>query len=200
MHRRVASPAFAVALLVSLTAAGRAQSIRFGVGGGYTAAPSNADESSTGAWNAEAFLLLGLPVVPLDLRPTLFSYGRGTNTNLVVTNCPAIINTCPPTYASNGPERATGGAIDAIVRLGRGPFVPYLVGGPTAVVVSRHVELQSPTAHDTGLGYEVGAGARLAIGPLMIFGEAKYFGTSATADRFSGHSVHMIPVTVGFAL
>ena len=98
--RRVASPAFAVALLVSLTAAGRAQSIRFGVGGGYTAAPSNANESSTGAWNAEAFLLLGLPVVPLDLRPTLFSYGRGTNTNLVVTNCPAIINTCPPTYAS----------------------------------------------------------------------------------------------------
>ncbi len=199
MRVRFTAPAVAVALLVSLTAAVHAQSIRVGVGGGYTAAPSNADESTVGDWNAEVFLLVGVPVIPLELRPTLFTYGRGTNTNVVFTTCPGI--TCPPSYASNsGPERATGGALDAIVRLGNGPFVPYLVGGPAAVVVSRQDTPQTPTAHDSGLGYEVGAGARIAIGPLMIFGEAKYFATSATANRFAGHSVHMIPLTVGFAL
>ena len=199
MRRHFATPTVAVALLVSLTAVAYAQSIRVGVGGGYTAAPSNADESTVGAWNAEAFLLLGLPVIPLELRPTVFTYGRGVNPQIVGIECP--VSTCPSGYASNsGPERATGGALDAILRIGHGPFVPYLVGGPTAVLVSRQDAPQTATVHDGGLGYEVGAGARLAIGPMMIFGEAKYFATSATADHFAGNSVHMVPLTVGFAL
>ena len=186
-------------MLVLLTSAVHAQSMRLGFGGGYTAAPGNADESTVGAWNAEAFLLIGAPVIPLSIRPTLFSYGRGPNTNPIVFDCPGI--SCPTTsYATAGPERATGGALDFILNLGSGPIAPYLIGGPAAVIVSRQLTPVSTTWHDKGLGYEAGVGARVALGPLMIFGEAKYFGTSATANRFSGHSVHMIPLSVGFAL
>ena len=197
MPRRFTTVAVAVVMLVSLTSIARAQLTHLGFGGGYTAAPNNADESTVGAWNAEAFLLIGAPVIPLGIRPTLFSYGRGTNTNQIPLACPGI--TCPPTYATAGPERATGGALDFILHLGSGPIAPYLIGGPAAVIVSRQLTPSSTTWHNKGLGYEVGAGAQVSVGPLTVFGEAKYFGTSATASRFSNHSVHMIPLTVGFA-
>jgi len=186
MPRRFTTVAAAVVMLVSLTSIARAQLTHLGFGGGYTAAPNNADESTVGAWNAEAFLLIGAPVIPLGIRPTLFSYGRGTNANAA--------------YGSVvGPERATGGAFDFVLHLGSGPIAPYLIGGPAAVIVSRQLTPSSTTWHNKGLGYEVGAGAQVSLGPLMLFGEAKYFGTSATASRFSNHSVHMIPLTVGFA-
>ncbi len=34
-------------------------------------------------------------------------------------------------------------------------------------------------------------------GPVQLFGEAKFFATSATADRFGGNAVHMLPLTIG---
>jgi hypothetical protein len=180
-------------------------SIRPGVGAGYTAAPGYAGESPGGDWNGEAFILLGLGGIPLELRPTVFTYGRGTGARLGVLDCPCVSSGCtggcgPGYYIDgSGRERATGGMLDATFRLSSGLLAPYLIGGLGVVDVSRQAAPHGTTVHRVGTGYEFGGGARLAVGPLMVFGEAKFFGTDASADQFAGHSVHMIPLTVGIA-
>jgi hypothetical protein len=114
-------------------------------------------------------------------------------------------------YANgSGPERATGGLLDVLVRLTNGPFIPYVLGGPGVAYVTRQVTPQGSTVHGTGLGYELGAGGRIAVGPLVLFGEAKFFAANGPGVQFGEvqitphkevpgtvHSVHMVPLTVG---
>ena len=104
-----------------------------------------------------------------------------------------------PSSSGSGPERATGGSLDVLVPLARGGFVPYLVGGLAVVGVTRQAS-SFATMHSDGVGYQFGAGGRISIGPVMLFGELKYFGTNASANQFFGHPVHMVPLTIGFAL
>jgi len=99
-------------------------SIRLGVGAGYTAAPSYPGESPGGGWNGEAFVLLGLRGVPVELRPTAFSYGRGTGP-VVYYSCPNPSGLCGNLNSGSGVERATGGGLDASIRFAHGPVVPY---------------------------------------------------------------------------
>ncbi len=195
---------------LSLTAVAHAQvlgnqqlSVRLGIGGGYTAAPNYPFEGSGGDWNGEVFILLAPRVIPLELRPTFFSYGRGTGEQTVVFTCPCALGgpcNCGSGYLSgSGPERATGGSLDVLVPLARSGFVPYLVGGLGVVGVARQMS-SIATMHSDGVGYEFGAGARISVGLVMLFSEAKYFGTNASANQFYGHPVHMVPLTIGFAL
>jgi hypothetical protein len=205
----------AIAGLWSLATAAGAQgsferpgSIHVGLGGGYTGAPNYPGESPGGDWNGEAILFVSLRGIPVDLRLSGFTYGRGTDGTLVAVDCPCAVGAprcyCGSGYINgSGPERATGGALDAVIRLSRGPIVPYLVGGPAGVTVSRATGSSGTlpptpsTVHRNGLGYECGAGARGAVGRIAVFGEVKFFGTSASAEQVTGHSVHMVPLTVG---
>jgi hypothetical protein len=198
LARTAAGIAFA-GIVTAATVARAQLSIHPGVGGGYTAAPSYTGESPGGDWNAEGFLLLGVRGVPLELRPSLFSYGRGTGGAVVYCSPNGH---CGTTYGNaSGPERATGGSLDAVVPLGSGIVVPYLIGGPAAVAVSRQASTaSSSTLHSSGVGYELGAGARGGLGRMTIFGEVKFFGTNASADQFNGHGVHMVPFTLGVTL
>jgi len=177
--------------------------VRLGIGGGYTVAPNYPFEGSGGDWNGAVFILLAPRGIPLELRPTFFSYGRGTGQATVVGLCPCPERgpcNCGSAYLSgSGPERATGGSLDVLVPLARSRFVPYLIGGLAAVGVNRQ-PTPSATMHSDGVGYDLGVGARTSVGPIMLFGELKFFGTDASADQFSGHPVHMVPLTVGFAL
>ena len=174
-------------------------SVRFGIGVGYTAAPAYPEESPGGDWNGVAFGLVGFRGIPIELRPSVFTYGRGTRSRLVPSwTCITFPGAQCYTYSS-GRERATGGSIDAIVRLTSWPIVPYLVGGLGGVGVSRGY-VPRLTRHSSGLAYEGGAGARMPIGRFMLFAEAKFFTTRAAAGMFDGYSMHMVPVTVGFTL
>jgi hypothetical protein len=213
-HVRLAVMSSAAAVVIggspSLATVARAQSlgnqqlsVRLGIGGGYTAAPNYPFEGSGGDWNGEVFILLAPRGIPLELRPTFFSYGRGTGEGTVELSCPCPSSgpcNCGRAYLSaSGPERATGGSLDVLVPLARSGFVPYLVGGLAAAGVSRQ-PTPSATMHSGGVGYEIGAGARMTVGPIMLFGEMKFFDTNASADQFFGHPVHMVPLTFGFAL
>lgn len=172
--------------------------MRLGAGAGYTAAPSYSGESAGGGWNGEAFVLLGFSGIPVELRPAAFSYGRGTGP-VVYYECPNPGGACGGgVNSASGVERATGGGVDASIRFARGPVVPYAVGGVSAVAVSRGAAGGS-TVHGAGAGYELGGGLRAAVGRLLVFGEGKFFETSATAGQFDGHAVHMAPLTVGIA-
>jgi len=188
--------AAAIGGIVVLTPVASGQpTIRPGVGGGYTFAPNNAGESPGGDWNVEGFLLVGLRGTPVQLRPTGFSYGRGSSATVGI-DCPAM--SCPLEYLNgSGAERATGLALDMVIPLTHGPLVPYLVAGPAGVFVSRQTSPRLSAAHSAGLGYELGGGARAAVGRMVVFAEVKYFGTDATENQFSGHSVHMVPLTAG---
>jgi hypothetical protein len=175
----------------------RPLSIHVGVGAGYTSVPGYAGESSGGGWNGEAFVLVALRGLPVELHPTAFTYGRGaTETVLAYAPCPVPGCTGGRTLFS-GSERASGGTLDAVLRLSQGPLVPYLVGGLGAVGVSRQTS-NVGTLHDGGFAYEYGLGLRANVGRAALFAEAKYFGTKASVDPLDGHSVHMIPVTFGF--
>jgi hypothetical protein len=213
-HVRFAVRSSVAAMMVggflSLTTVARAQvlgnqqlSVRLGIGGGYTAAPKYPFEGSGGDWNGEVFILLAPRGIPLELRPTFFSYGRGTGEQTVVFICPCALGgpcNCGSGYRSgSGPERATGGSLDVLVPLARGGFVPYLVGGLGVVGVTRQAS-SITTIHSDGVGYQFGAGARMSVGPVMLFGEMKYFATNASANEFFGHPVHMVPLTIGLAL
>jgi hypothetical protein len=168
-------------------------SVRPGLGGGYTVGPGFSGESPGGGWNADAFVLVGLGPVPLELRPTLFAYGSGTRPREFEAPCP--LGGCPFEYYS-GTERVLGGSLDALVDFPVGPILPYLVGGVGPVAVTRQ-GTSLGIAHSAGLGYDVGAGARWGVGAVQLFGEAKFFTTNATADRFNGSAVRMFPLTVG---
>jgi hypothetical protein len=175
----------------------RPLSIHVGAGLGYTAAPGYAGESSGGGWNGEAFVLVAPRGIPVELRPTVFTYGRGTS-GILLTDAPCPSTGCRVgvTPYFSGTERATGGSLDATVRLAHGLLVPYIVAGLGAVGVSRQ-NAEGLTVHSTGLAYDYGAGVRVTVGGMTLFGEAKFFATRASAEQFDGHSVHMIPLTVG---
>jgi hypothetical protein len=168
-------------------------SVHAGLGGGYTVGPGLGGEAPGGGWNAVAFLTAALDKLPLELRPMVFAYGRGTTPRPVSVPCP--LGGCPFQYYS-GTERVVGGSLDVLVDFASGLVVPYLVGGLGPVAVTRR-GTPLGIVHSAGPGYDVGAGVRWRVGSVQLFGEGKFFTTNATADRFGGNAVHMLPLTVG---
>ena len=172
-----------------------------GIGAGYAVAPGFWGEPVGGDWSGKAFVTLAFRGLPVELRPTFFSYGRGTGEQLSGGIClfPGPSSCSLPSYWSGyGPERVTGGSLDAVIRLRGGPVVPYLVGGPGLVSVTRK-SMYNTTVHGVGFGYSGGVGARLVIGPVSLFSEGQFFTTDASARQFYGHHTHMIPITAGVA-
>ena len=127
----------------------------------------------------------------------MFTYGRGSaERTQVFSDCRAP-GCLEGGAIFSGSERASGGSLDALVRLAHGPLVPYLVGGLGAAYVSGQAP-NAATLHATGFAYEYGAGLRTHIGRAALFAEAKFFGTKAAAEQSTGHPLHLIPVTLGF--
>ena len=122
-------------------------------------------------WNLIGALELGLPKSPLGVRAD-FIYGQTTHGNLLT-----------------GSTKLSGVSADAVYHIGA-PMVPvrlYLLAG----VGYYHVGIDG--ASETKPSFNAGTGLALGLGPMKVFGEARFI-----TVRTSNSAMNFFPVNVGF--
>lgn len=124
-------------------------------------------------WHLLGALEVGLPRSPLAIRADA-TYGQTTHQGGSILT---------------GSTKVSGVSGDAVYRIGA-PAVPvrlYLLAG----VGYYHVSVDA-TASETKPAFNVGTGLSLGVGPMKVFGEARFMSVLT-----SGSSTNFFPVTVG---
>jgi hypothetical protein len=124
-------------------------------------------------WNLLGALEVGLPKSPLAVRADLV-YGQTTHQGGTL---------------FTGSTKLSGLSADAVYHIGA-PMVPvrlYVLAG----VGYYHVAIDGTS--ETKPSFNAGTGLSLGIGPMKVFGEARF-----VTVRTSGSALNFFPVNVGF--
>jgi len=162
----------AVVGLVALGASpAAAQKARLSLGVGGVKPSGEYGSIDNMGWQLMGALEVGLPKSPLGVRADL-TYGQTTH------------------QASffSGSTKLSGVSADAVYHIGA-PMVPvrvYVLGG----LGMYHVDIDGTS--ETKPSFNAGTGLALGIGPMKVFGEARFMSVLT-----SGSSLNFFPVTVG---
>jgi hypothetical protein len=158
-------------IAVSSPAAAQRPRLSLGVGGVMPSGDYGTIDNF--GWNLIGALEVGLPKSPLGIRGD-FLYGQTTHQS---------------GFLLTGSTTLSGVSADAVYHIGA-PMVPvrlYLLAG----VGYYHVAVDGSS--ETKPSYNAGTGISLGVGPMKVFGEARYISVLT-----SNSALNFFPVNVGF--
>ena len=160
-------------LLFAAPQAGAQRPVALGVGGGVTLPRDRLESAAERGYHGLVTLRLGAPLFPVHLRlDALHGQLAGT----------------PGTAENFQISAATASLGYDVVPLAVASV--YVVGG-AGYYWTRWNGADAARIRDTG--WNAGAGIRISLGSVQLFGEARYH-----SIRTDGGDVHVVPLTVGF--
>jgi opacity protein-like surface antigen len=186
----------AVALALSAPALAHAQrsmalesprTIRFGVGGGISVPTGDFEEVYDQGYNAQAFLLIRPPGLPLSFRVT-GTYNRFDQSPEVTSG-----------FERDGYSQIAGALGNVTLHLPLGPVSPYVIAGLGALNFKSVVETASGDVDQSKTEFAINGGAGLAF---RVFGADAFLeGRVANVYTDEGFidtkSIAYVPVTFG---
>jgi opacity protein-like surface antigen len=172
MNRIVRAAFAAVALTLAVSATEAQAQIGFSIGGGPTFATGDFGDGLDMGYHAKVGAHFSLPMLPIGL----VAEGMWTRWDVSETDDANI--------------QSLNGALNAVINIPTPGFSPYLIGG----VGYYNMKLDSPLveADSNDFGINIGAGVKLGLPGLSVFGEARLHNVMT-----EGESARFIPVTVG---
>lgn len=167
--KRVLLSLMALGCIAASTAS--AQKIQLSVGAGGVVPSGDYSTLDNAGWQLMGAVEVGIPMSPLGVRVDGM-YGQTSHAGGIL----------------SGSTTLSGGSADLVYRIGA-PVVPvrfYLLAGLGYYNVDLGIGSESK------VGYNGGAGLGFGIGPMKLFGEARYISVQT-----SGSAMTFVPVTVG---
>ena len=151
-----------------------AQKARLSIGAGGVVPTGDYSTVDNAGWELMGAVELGIPRSPLGVRVDAM-YGQTSHQGGLF----------------SGSTKLSGGTANAVYRIGA-PMVPvklYVLGG----LGYYKVDLGAG-ASESKVAFDGGTGLRLGLGPMNVFGEARFISV-----RTSGSPLNFFPVTVGLS-
>ena len=193
---RLSRLAAATFVALALALPGRGAGAQLGLGAGVTVPSGDYGDAAKNGWVLNPFFEIRLPG-PFGLR---FS-GLWTRSDLDQ-GFVADLPTPPSSDQVSGDVDLIGGGLDATMNFASVPVVkPYIVGGVGwyRQSVSQDVEgvageIGDIDADNTDVGYNIGAGLKVPLAFLSIFGEVRYYTVQSPTKQ------DFVPITIGVSL
>lgn len=173
-HWKSIAAATVIGLAVSAT--GASAQIGWAIGGGPSFATGDLGDVVDMGYNVQGSASLSIPVLPVGIR------------------IDGLYNKHPSEFDEN--HRTFAGNVNAVFSFPSIGITPYVIGGLGMYNTKIEHDDDQEVGHDhessSDVGFNIGAGVRLGLPGLSVFGEARLHSISA-----EGGSVRFVPVTLG---